>query len=91
MKKTKIDLLKAHLKTGKSITQLEAIGLYSLFRLAARIHELKRAGWAIGTQLKRDQNGSEYAEYRLLKQDDPEVNPHDLPAFALHRTVFLDA
>lgn len=66
-KTTKIDLLKDHLRSGKTITQLEAIGLYSLFRLAARVHELKAQGWNITTTMKRDHNGSEYAEYRLAK------------------------
>lgn len=64
-KTTKIAHLKDHLKSGKTITQLEAIGLYSLFRLAARIHDLKAQGWDITTDIKRDHNGSEYAEYRL--------------------------
>jgi hypothetical protein len=63
--KTKIALLKEHLKSGKTITQLEAIGLYSLFRLAARVHELKAKGWNIITTEKRDANGSVYAEYSL--------------------------
>lgn len=64
---SKIDYLKAHLKSGKSITQLEAIGLYSMFRLAARVHELKQQGWNIVTTLKLDSNGSQYAEYKLAK------------------------
>lgn len=81
MKKTKIEMLREHLKSGKSITQLEAIGLYSLFRLAARVHELKKQGWNIITSEKRDANGSVYAEYRL---GEPEMlNPHNLPDFAL--------
>jgi hypothetical protein len=84
MKKTKIDLLKGHLRAGQSITQLEAIGLYSLFRLAARVHELKRQGWDIQTKIKRDANGSEYAEYVLAKG--AERNPHNLPDFALPRS-----
>lgn len=81
MKKTKIDLLKEHLRSGKSITQLEAIGLYSLFRLAARVHELKKQGWNIVTNVKRDANGSEYAEYTLVEAENN--NPHGLPDFAL--------
>lgn len=67
MKPTKIERLKAHLKTGKSITQLEALGLYGVFRLAARVHELKAKNWNILTEIKRDENGCEFAEYRLAK------------------------
>lgn len=81
MKKTKIELLKEHLRSGKSITQLEAIGLYSLFRLAARVHELKKQGWNIITNEKRDANGSVYAEYYL--GEPANLNPHNLPNFAL--------
>lgn len=80
-KTTKIDLLREHLKSGKSITQLEAIGLYSLFRLAARVHELKAKGWNIITTEKRDANGSTYAEYTL--GEPANINPHSLPDFAL--------
>ena len=87
MKKTKIDLLREHFRSGKSITQLEAIGLYSLFRLAARVHELKAAGWHIVTSIKRDANGSEYAEYKMVDAPitcNPATdNPHGLPDFCL--------
>lgn len=62
---TKIAKLRAHLLAGRSITQLEAIALYSAFRLAARIHDLKAEGMKIDTFMKEDPNGSPYAEYRL--------------------------
>lgn len=81
MKTTKIDLLKEHLVSGKTITQLEAIGLYSLFRLAARVHDLKKQGWNIITNEKRDANGSVYAEYVL--GEPAHLNPHGLPDFAV--------
>ncbi len=67
---TKIEQLKRHLLTGKSITPLEALGLYGIFRLAPRIHELRKQGWNIITTRKFDEKGSEYAEYRLM----PKVN-----------------
>ena len=41
MAKSKMQHLKSHLTSGKSITQLEALGLYGIFRLAARIKELR--------------------------------------------------
>lgn len=62
---TKIDKLKAHFLSGKSLTQLEAIGLYGAYRLAARVHDLKKQGWKFTTVIKEDPNGSPYAEYRL--------------------------
>ena len=86
VRKTKIDLIKEHLMTGRTLTQLEAIGLYSAFRLAARIHELKKQGWNIQKNEKRDANGSIYVEYYLA---DSVLNPHGLPEFALPSQVAL--
>lgn len=77
MAKTQLDHLKAHLKSGRSITPLEALGLYGVFRLAARVKELKDKGWDIKTDIKTDINGKVYGEYRLNDQQN-----HGLPAFA---------
>lgn len=77
MAKPKIQKLKDHLRSGRSITQLEAIGLYSLFRLAADIERLRNRGWPITTEMKRDPGGSPYARYVL--EDGPS---HGLPSFA---------
>ena len=81
MKKHKIDHLKEHFQSGRSITQLEAIGLYSMFRLAARVLELKQKGWLITTNMKSDPKGTQYAEYVFEGMRDR--NPHGLPEFAL--------
>lgn len=62
---TKIAKLRAHFLSGKSLTQLEAIGLYGAFRLAARVHDLKADGMKIVTRMKEDPNGNPYAEYQL--------------------------
>jgi hypothetical protein len=62
---TKIAKLRTHFLSGRSLTQLEAIGLYGAFRLAARVHELKADGMKIETKMKEDPNGSPYAEYSL--------------------------
>ena len=40
----------AHLQSGKSITGLGALNLFSCFRLPARIHKLKAKGHAIQSQ-----------------------------------------
>lgn len=65
--KTKMDHLREHLRSGRSITQLEALGVYGIFRLAARILDLKNKGWKIVTEMKRDPNGSQYACYKLAE------------------------
>jgi len=79
MTKSKMDHLKAHLTSGKTITQLEALGLYGLFRLAARVKELRNKDWNISTEMRKDPNGSTYAVYKLSAED---TNPHGLPSFA---------
>ncbi len=81
MRTTKIELIKEHFRSGKTLTQLEAIGLYSAFRLAARVEELRKKGWNIITNLKIDANGTQYAEYYLGEPQD--LNPHGLPDFAV--------
>lgn len=62
---TKIAKLRSHFLSGRSLTQLEAIGLYGAFRLAARVHDLKADGMKIVTRMKEDPNGNPYAEYQL--------------------------
>lgn len=62
---TKIARLRQHFLTGRSLTQLEAIGLYGAFRLAARVHDLKAEGMKFDTTIKTDPLGNKYAHYRL--------------------------
>lgn len=50
--KTQEQLVLAHLKDGSSLSPLEAIGLYSIFRLAAVVHRLRADGWNIITDNK---------------------------------------
>lgn len=70
-KRTKIGFLQTHFASGRSLTQLEAIGLYGAYRLAARVHELKNKGWDITTTIKTDTFGDKYAEYQLAKPKKP--------------------
>ncbi len=77
MSTTQLSLLKDHLKSGRSITPLEALGLYGVFRLAARIKELRYKGWDIATEIRRDIKGHVYSTYSLAPQAD-----HGLPPFA---------
>ncbi len=66
--------IKAHLfsidpSTGKTrgLTAFEAIGLYRVFRLAARIQELREEGYEINTVIKYDTTGKSYARYWLAE------------------------
>ena len=60
---TQNDTLLNHMMTGRSISPLEALGLYGVFRLAARMFELKAMGVDIQKNTKVDINGKQYAEY----------------------------
>lgn len=58
-----------HLSSGKSLSPLQALGLFGCYRLASRIHDLKRAGHQIETIIKSDDQGRTYASY-VLKHDE---------------------
>lgn len=56
-----------HLEKHKSITPLEAFGVYGIFRLAARIWELRQIGKQITTVYMKDDNGKPYARYVMAR------------------------
>lgn len=43
--------LLSHLKAGKTITQIEALDLYGILRLASRVNDLRKRGHAISTEM----------------------------------------
>ncbi len=51
----------------RSISQLEALGIFRCYRLAARIKDLRKDGHKIRTEMKRDTNKKSYARYHLVK------------------------
>lgn len=58
----------SHLKSRGSITPMEAIITYGITRLAARVHELRNAGFDVVTRMKRDHSMKPYAQYLLTKK-----------------------
>lgn len=57
-------LIEQHLRSGKTITPIEALDLYGCFRLGARIWDLKDQGLDIATEMVT--NGRKrYARYSL--------------------------
>jgi hypothetical protein len=61
-------LVLQHLKSGKSLTPIEALNRYGIFRLSARIHRLRDAGHIIRTENITNPTGTKtYAAYRLEK------------------------
>lgn len=57
----------AHLKTGKSITPLDALKLYGCFRLGARIFELRQDGHNIHSERVPVGPGKLVASYTLVQ------------------------
>lgn len=55
--------IKDYLLSGKSLTALEALGLFRCFRLAARVGQLRKAGINIKTEMCRDITDKAYAKY----------------------------
>jgi len=49
-------MIKKHLKSGNTITSLEAIDLFGCTRLAARIHDLKSRGLNVKKAIKKVTN-----------------------------------
>lgn len=71
---TKLDLVRKHLMTGRDLTPLHALSLYSIQHLAPRILDLRREGYIIDTLRKVDETGTRYAAYkmRMKKNGKPE-------------------
>lgn len=66
---TQNQIILKHLKQGRSISAFEAIMDYNIFRLGARIWELKKAGHRIESELKTNPaTGKHYARYSLVSE-----------------------
>jgi hypothetical protein len=64
MKRSQSQQILGYLQAGKTLTPIEALDRFGVFRLAARVADLRAAGHDITTRtIKR--NGTHYAEYRL--------------------------
>ena len=68
MKSTQTQKILENLESGKTISPAEALVWAGCFRLAARIKDLRDAGYDIETDMKADENGRRYARYRLIPQ-----------------------
>ena len=58
----------AYLREGHRITALEALELFQCFRLAARVHELRREGWNIIERAVETASGKRIAQYSMEGQ-----------------------
>ena len=65
--KTQMEMVRAHLMTGATITTWEAIRLYQITSLAQRIHDLRTAGLIIQSEMVKH-NNKWFAVYWLDEQ-----------------------
>jgi len=55
-----------YLKTGKSISPLEALNKFGCMRLASRICDLRRQGYNIETHMVYTSSWKKFAYYKLI-------------------------
>lgn len=54
-----------HLEKGKSITPMESLIVYGIYRLSDCIFKIRNAGHDVITHERRDERGKKYGEYQL--------------------------
>ena len=54
-----------HLSKYGSISPMEALTVYGIYRLSACIHDLRNTGVSIVTNMKADARGHKYARYEV--------------------------
>lgn len=64
---TQVSRVRQHLEAGKTITPMQAIAVYGIFRLSSVIEDLRAEGIEVDCVLKYDEMGKQYGEYRLRK------------------------
>lgn len=60
---TQAQVILDHLLAGKPLTALDALQQYGCFRLAARIHELRKEGYGIEEEMVSTAGGKRHARY----------------------------
>ena len=56
----------SHLKTGKALTPLDALGLFDCLRLGARIYDLRDDGHIIHRDMIEVEGGKRVAQYVMF-------------------------
>ena len=64
---TQTEALRALLLEGKEVTALDALDRLGCFRLASRIHDLKRQGMEIEKRMVKTPDGATVAAYRVAQ------------------------
>ena len=61
---TQTDSIKEYLDSGNTLTSLEALKLFSCFRLASRMHDLKKSGYVFSKEMISIDGSRKVAQYR---------------------------
>lgn len=73
MKTTQCERILRHLEDYGTITSLEAISEYGILRLASRISDLKKQGYAISSEIGTGKNRygevTHFSVYKLIKEN----------------------
>jgi hypothetical protein len=72
-KETQTYQIREHLMRGGTITQIDAIAKFGCFRLAARIHDLRRTGLDVHRIMIRVDQDRMFAKYYLSHNTSPNV------------------
>jgi len=62
---TQCEQILHHLRNHGSITQREAAKEYGIYRLAARIYDLRRENYDIHKEMEKTEDGTQFARYYL--------------------------
>jgi hypothetical protein len=62
--KSATERLRHWVLSGKAITPIQALDTFGIFRLSARILEMRNEGWLIDTKIV-ERNGKKFAQYKL--------------------------
>jgi len=65
MRQSQRNKILTYLEKGGGITSLQAMRWYGCLRLGARIHDLRRLGYAIYTKTLKTETGKHVAQYFL--------------------------
>lgn len=57
----------AHLQRSGTISPMEAFAVYGNMRLAAAIHDIRRAGYEVSTDIRKDAAKHTYARYSMYR------------------------
>jgi len=84
------DRILEYLKTGKSITPIDALNMFGCFRLGARVFSLKKKGYRI-EEMDTHINGKTFARYFLAEENEEAIANNNLAQeTAINRKAFED-